>query len=53
MLAILALICFVLATFGVALGSLSVLALGLAFLAAHLIVGGWPWGGTYPWARRQ
>lgn len=52
MLAILALICFVLATFNVALGDLDVTALGLAFLAAHFIVGGWPWGGGYPWQRR-
>jgi hypothetical protein len=53
MLAIIALICFVLATFNVALGDLDVTALGLAFLAAHFILGGWPWGGAYPWQRRS
>jgi hypothetical protein len=54
MLAILALICFVLAAFGTAaIGAVLLLPLGLAFLAAHFILGGWPWGGNYPWTRRQ
>lgn len=52
MLAILALITFVLATFDVAIGNLNLIALGLAFLSLHFILGGWPWGGTYPWTRR-
>lgn len=44
MFAILALICFVLALFGVHLGSIDMVVLGLAFLAAHLI-----WNPGYPW----
>lgn len=51
--AILALICFVLATFGADVADINLLALGLAFLALHFVLGGWPWGSAYPWARRQ
>lgn len=39
MLALVALILFVLATFGVTIGGLALLPLGLAFLAAHLLFG--------------
>jgi hypothetical protein len=44
MLALLALIAFVLALFNVALGDISLVTLGLAFIAAHLLFG----GGFYP-----
>jgi hypothetical protein len=44
MLALLALIVFILALFHVALGSLDLVVLGLAFIAAHLVFG----GGFYP-----
>ncbi len=44
MLALLALICFILALFHVALGSVDLVVLGLAFVAAHLTFG----GGFYP-----
>lgn len=44
MFALIALILFVLAAFGVALGSLNVVALGLASLTVHFIIGGWPFG---------
>lgn len=37
MFAVFALICFVLALFGVSLGGISVVTLGLAFLAAHFV----------------
>lgn len=46
MLAVLALLAFVLAIFKVDLAGLNLVALGLAFLAAHLI---FPWT---PWTRR-
>lgn len=39
MLALLALICFVLALFDVTLGELDLVTLGLAFVAAHLVFG--------------
>jgi hypothetical protein len=39
MLAVLALICFILALFDVALGSIDLVTLGLAFVAAHLAFG--------------
>ena len=46
MLALIAIICFILAVFGVAPGDLNMVALGLAFLAAHLLFGSrLPWGG--------
>ncbi len=38
MLALVACILFVLATFGVALGKIALVPLGLAFLAAHFII---------------
>ncbi len=44
MLALLALVAFVLALFHVALGSLDLVVLGLCFVAAHLVLG----GGFYP-----
>lgn len=43
MFALAALLCFVLAVFDVALGSLDLLALGLAFVAAHLLLGDRVW----------
>jgi hypothetical protein len=47
MFALLALLCFVLALFGVSLGEVDLVTLGLAFVAAHLLLGGaglghWP-----------
>ncbi len=39
MLALIALICFVLALFDLSLGSLDLVTLGLAFVAAHLAFG--------------
>jgi hypothetical protein len=51
MFALAALICFILAVFGVG-GDFNIIALGLAFVAAHLLVGMWPFPGTYPWQRR-
>lgn len=39
MFAIIALICFILALFHVALGSIDLVVLGLAFVAAHLAFG--------------
>jgi hypothetical protein len=44
MLALLALICFVLRLFHVAVGDIDLVVLGLAFVAAHLLFG----GGFYP-----
>lgn len=44
MLALLALVAFVLALFKVAVGSIDLVVLGLAFVAAHLVFG----GGFYP-----
>lgn len=44
MLALLALICFVLALFRVVLGSIDLVVLGFALLAAHFVFG----GGFYP-----
>jgi hypothetical protein len=44
MLALIALICFVLALFHVALGSIDLVVLGFVFVAAHLVFG----GGFYP-----
>jgi hypothetical protein len=46
MFALLALLCFVLALFGVSLGSVDLTVLGLCFVAAHLL---WAWT---PWAGR-
>ena len=42
MFALLALLCFVIAQFEAALGSVALLLLGLAFVAAHLLLGGGP-----------
>jgi hypothetical protein len=44
MLALIALICFVLALFHVNLGSIDLVVLGLVFVAGHLVFG----GGFYP-----
>ena len=44
MLALIALVCFVLALFHVALGSIDLVVLGFVFIAAHLVLG----GGFYP-----
>jgi hypothetical protein len=52
MFALAALICFVLVVFGVS-AAFSLVALGLAFVALHLLVGVWPFAGGYPWSRRQ
>lgn len=50
MLAVLALLAFVLALFKVNLGSIDLVTLGLAFVAAHLAFGGFAaWG---PWRGR-
>ena len=46
MLALIALICFLLAPFVPALGPWPLVTLGLAFLAAHLLIGSW-----WPWRR--
>lgn len=48
MFALLALIAFVLALFGVHLGWLNLVTLGLCFVAAHLLL-----GGGLPWIRRR
>jgi hypothetical protein len=42
MLALLALLCFVIAQFESAIGFVDLALLGLAFLAAHLLLGGGP-----------
>lgn len=52
MFALAALICFVLWLFHASV-SFSLEALGLSFLALHLLLGFWPFAGGYPWARRQ
>jgi hypothetical protein len=44
MLALLALVCFILALFHVAVGEIDLVILGLCFVAAHLLFG----GGFYP-----
>lgn len=50
MFALIALVLFVLAAFGVTFGNVGLVPLGLACLAAHLLVGAWP---AVPWSRRQ
>lgn len=45
--ALIALILFALAAFGVKWESVGIVELGLAFLALHLIVGNWPFGGFF------
>lgn len=42
MLALLALLCFVIALFGGHIGSIDLVVLGLAFIAAAMLVGNWP-----------
>ena len=44
MLALLALLCFLLALFGGSIGGLDLVTLGLAFIAAAMLVGNWPMG---------
>lgn len=51
MFALAALVCFLLALFGAHVGTVDLVVLGLAFIAAHLLVGLWPLGGTLPWRR--
>lgn len=48
--AVAALVLFVLAAFGVGFDTVNIVALGLACLAAHLLIGAWP---AVPWSRRQ
>jgi hypothetical protein len=48
-LALCALICFVIALFGGHIGSISLVTLGLCFIAAHLLFG----GGWTPWRGRS
>ncbi len=55
MLALIALVLFALAAFGVTFHEINIVALGLAFLAGHLVVGGYlasmvnlPWRRTPP-----
>jgi hypothetical protein len=48
MLALLALICFLLALFHVALGSIDLVVLGFVFIAAHLVFGTDIWYGRRP-----
>ena len=44
MFAFLALLCFLLALFGAHIASIDLVVLGLAFIAAALLVGNWPMG---------
>lgn len=50
MLAVIAMIIFILALFKVTLGSVDLVTLGLVFVAAHLAFGGWAAYG--PWRNR-
>lgn len=50
MFALAALICFLLALFGAHVGTVDLPVLGFVFVAAHLLVGLWPFGGP-PWRR--
>lgn len=50
MFAILAVLCFLLVVFQAAVG-VDLIALGLAFVAAHLLFGLWPLFGASPWQR--
>lgn len=45
MFALLAAVCFLLALFGVTLGSISLVTLGLLFVAVHLVFDYRPWAG--------
>lgn len=47
MFAIIAALLFILAAFGVALGAVNLVALGLCALAIHLLVGAWPLGSIH------
>lgn len=51
MFALAALICFILALFGLA-ASIDLAVLGLAFISLHLLLGPWPFGGSTPWLRQ-
>ena len=51
MFALLALLAFLLALFGAHIGSIDLVVLGFVFVAAHLLVGPWPFGGSLPWRR--
>lgn len=44
MLALLALLCFVVALFGGSLAGIDLVTLGLAFIAAAMLFGNWPMG---------
>ena len=52
MFALIAVILFLLAAFGVAFGTVDIVALGLASVALHLLVGLWPFG-TLGFTRKQ
>jgi len=43
MFAVIALVCFVLAVFGVSPGDINMIALGLVFIAAHMLFEWTPW----------
>ena len=47
MCALLALVCFLVALFGGHIGSLDLVTLGLAFVAAALLLGPWPFGTVF------
>lgn len=51
MFALAALICFLLALFGAHVGTIDLVVLGFVFIAAHLLVGLWPFGAALPWRR--
>jgi len=51
MLALIALVIFVIDAVGGTFGNVDMTALGLAFVAAHLLIGPWPFAGTPPWVR--
>jgi hypothetical protein len=51
MFALIAVVLFVLAAFGVRFDEVDIVALGLACVAAHLLIGAWPFGATPPWRR--
>jgi hypothetical protein len=44
MFALLALLCFLVSLFGGTLGGIDLVTLGLAFIAASMLVGNWPMG---------
>lgn len=47
MFAIVAALLFILAAFGVHMGEVDLVALGLCAMAIHLLVGTWPWGAIH------